>query len=428
VRPSIPLLGATGPSCGHDDAACQRRVLRIIYLWDADYPWDVRTEKVCATLTGAGHEVHIVARNRTGRPLREPRPEGTVHRMPPWPWMGSRMDGLLSFPAFFSPRWLSLLARTVRRAAAEAIVVRDLPLCPTAIWMGRRARIPVILDMAENYPAMVQELWDAGRHRVTDALVRNPAVVRWIEGRCLRYVDHILVVIDESRERLFRLGVPAERITIVSNTPPRARAEAIGARSGRASRPEPAAGLEMVYLGLLEAHRGISTLLQAMAVASDAGVPLSLSLIGEGRERPTFEAEVRTLGLGPRVRFHGYVPYAEALEMVGRADIGAIPHFVDESWSTTIPNKLFDYMAAGVAVLASDAPPVRRILRETGCGEVFRDRDAHDVVRALSRLRDPDHRARCGAAGRSAVAVQYNWETDAERLLHAVTSTGKLLR
>jgi hypothetical protein len=57
--------------------------MRIVYLWDADYPWDVRTEKVCAALTAAGHEVRIAARNRGWRDEAERRPEGTVHRMRP---------------------------------------------------------------------------------------------------------------------------------------------------------------------------------------------------------------------------------------------------------------------------------------------------------------------------------------------------------
>ena len=139
--------------------------MRIVYLWDADYPWDVRTEKVCAALTAAGHDVVIAARNRGWRAERERLAEGTVRRMRPWRWMGRRMDGILSFPAFFSPRWTGLLAAAVRESDAELVIVRDLPLCPAAIRVARRAGIPVVLDMAENYPAMIKGIWDSGRQR-----------------------------------------------------------------------------------------------------------------------------------------------------------------------------------------------------------------------------------------------------------------------
>ena len=49
-------------------------------------------------------------------------------------------------------------------------------------------------------------------------------------------------------------------------------------------------------------------------------------------------------------------------------DVGLVPHHADEAWNTTIPNKLFDYMAAGLPVISSDARPCARILRSTGAG------------------------------------------------------------
>ena len=101
VTPSATL----GPQVVGYRSPIAERSLRVVYLWDADYPWDVRTEKVCATLASAGHDVHVVARNRAWRSTRECLPEGTVHRMQPWRFAGRRLDNLLGFPLFFSPRW-----------------------------------------------------------------------------------------------------------------------------------------------------------------------------------------------------------------------------------------------------------------------------------------------------------------------------------
>ena len=178
------------------------RLKRIVYVWDADYPWDVRTEKSCQVLTEVGHDVHIVARNRRWSPTVERLPEGTVHRMPPWRWAGRQLDGALGFPAFFSPRWYRLISQVVREVKADLIIARDLPLCPTAIRVGRVARIPVVLDMAENYPAMMRAIWEDGRERPLDYLVRNPAWVTHVEDYCMRHVDHTLVVVEESADRL----------------------------------------------------------------------------------------------------------------------------------------------------------------------------------------------------------------------------------
>ncbi|MGH7632436.1 MAG: hypothetical protein ACRENC_01805, partial [Gemmatimonadaceae bacterium] len=133
-EPDAAVRGpALGPAVGEYRAPRAAIALRIVYLWDADYPWDVRTEKICATLTSAGHDVHIVARNRARRPLIERMPEGTVHRMRPWLWAGRRFDVALGFPAFFNPRWRSTLRRVLRSVRPDVLIARDLPLAPAAI-------------------------------------------------------------------------------------------------------------------------------------------------------------------------------------------------------------------------------------------------------------------------------------------------------
>ncbi|HZE73919.1 MAG TPA: glycosyltransferase family 4 protein [Gemmatimonadales bacterium] len=392
--------------------------MRVGYVWDADYPWDIRTEKICAFLSGRGHEVTIAARNRAWQPLAETRPEGLVRRMPPWRGLGRSLDALLSFPAFFNPRWISHLEHTVRLARPEVLVVRDLPLGPTTVWVARRHRLPVVIDMAENYPAMIATLWETGRRRAFDVLVRNPAAIARVERWTLPRVSHVLVVVEESRDRLTALGVSAERITIVSNTPPRARADR--AEPGRRATGSP---LRLVYLGLLEVHRGVGELLAAAAMLRDRGQPVSVTIIGNGRDDALFHQQALELGLGPpMVRFTGRLPNEAALAAVAEADVGVVPHLSNQAWNTTIPNKLFDYMAAGLAVVSSDAAPCRRVVTETGCGRVYRSGDPGDLARAVEELLHEPVRAACGQAGRAAIRSRYNWEEDCARLEHALLS------
>jgi glycosyltransferase involved in cell wall biosynthesis len=389
--------------------------MNICKVWDAEYPWDVRAEKVAKALTERGHKVHMVARNRDGRLLQETLPEATIHRLSPLPWVGRQLNDISMFPAFFNPRWGQHILETARATQAQVVLCRDLPLAPTAIWAARRLNLPVVLDMAENYPAMIRAVWESDRHRWWDWLVRNPAAVSWVEQWTLLRVQHILAVVEESRDRLVSLGYPREQVTIVSNTPPLARVAATATRSqGPRSENRP---LHLVYLGLLEVPRGIGVLLGAVSQARQKGIPIQLSIIGTGRDEEIFKRQGRTLGLDQgAVRFYGFVPHDAALGLVAEADVGVIPHYADESWDTTIPNKLFDYMAAGLPVLTSNAKPCERIVTTSGCGDVFRDRDEGDCVQAIQRLADPEVRGRMAAAGRAAVTNQYNWDLDSERL------------
>jgi glycosyltransferase involved in cell wall biosynthesis len=385
--------------------------MRILYVWDADYPWDVRTEKVCLALAEHGHQVVIAARNLQARPPREKRPEGIVERLPRfWAW-GRRA---LSFPAPVNPFWFHHVRRLSREHDVDLIVVRDLPLAPTSL-MASGGRRPVIMDMAENYPAMIADIWTDGRQGTLDAVVRNPRLVAAVERWAVRRMAHILTVVEESRDRVINLGVPADRVSVVSNTPPTSRMAALPPRL-------PTDPLAIVYLGLMEHHRGVGVVLEAAQLLANAGVSFRLDLVGDGRDYDEFRTYGARLGLsGDRVVFHGRLSHTEAIAVVGRAHVGIVPHHARESWNTTIPNKLFDYMAAGLAVVSSDAVPAARVVNQTGAGLVFRSGDQHQLAEKLRVLLDLPRWEQYRRAGQEAIRSRYNWETDRQVLLEVVS-------
>lgn len=393
------------------------RPLSICMVWQADYPWDVRAEKVAAALTEAGHRVTLVARNRLARPEVEQLPEATVRRLRRWRWAPQWLDDVTTFPAFLNPRWLRHILHVARQTRADVILCRDLPLAVPSILVARRLGIPVVLDMAENYPAMLRLRRSTGRRRVWDNIVRNSVAAQRIERWVLPRVDGVLVVVEESRQRVMALGVPPARVVLVSNTPPLARLDL---------RPAAQLGedtLRVVYLGRVEAQRGIGTLLEAAALLRSEGFPLALTIYGGGADLDLFRQRAVALALAPpMVVFRGQVSNAAALSELTQAHVGIIPHWRGEHCNTTVPNKLFDYMAAGLAVVTSDAAPLKRIVEACGCGLAYQDRDAADLARVLRRLRDATVRREAARRGRVAVQTTYHWERDVARLLHVVGS------
>jgi glycosyltransferase involved in cell wall biosynthesis len=393
-------------------AVAPKRRRSIVYVWDSEYPWDVRTEKVCRALAEAGHSVRITARNRKRRPAVEDLAEGRVMRMRPAASLPRTLDHALSFPAFFNPRWVRLIERAVMDVGADMIIVRDLPLCPTAVHVGRRFGIPVVLDMAENYPAMMRALWETDRHTLIDYVVRNPRATSWVERYSVKAVDHIITVVEESAERVHALGVPRAKLSVISNTPPRAR---VRPRREHASR----ATTDVVYMGNLEVARGLLEAIEAVAILRDRGVSARLRIIGRGRDEALLRARAAELGLdASSVEFLGFIEsHEEALGIVAASDVGLIPHRKCESWDTTIPNKLFDYMAAGIPTVSSNAAPCERIIEETGAGEIFVSGDAASLADAIVRASAPGRGRELGEAGQRAVLDRYNWEHDTGTLL-----------
>ncbi len=389
-------------------------------IWDCEFPWDVRVEKICRALMEAGHTIHLTCRNRQNLPLREQWNGIHIHRLPYWSWWSGRFEHWASFPAFVNPRWYRLIHRTFLREDVDVILCRDLPLAPVAVAVGRRLRRPVVIDVAEHYPGLLQDLYNPHNFKLRNLLIRNPVFASIVERLVLPAADRVLVVVEESGKRLESLTVDSTRIVLVSNTPPAAKVDAMA--SIRVSPRRNGGPLRLVYLGKIEYSRGLSVALHGLRELKRAGPPVTLDIFGTGRQFDFHVHESRRLGVEGMVTFHGHRPHDEAIGRLPSFDVGIIPHHATNHWNYTVQNKLFDYMAAGIPILVSSMPPAARIVSQTGAGLVFQDRDPHSFVDALKELRCPERRTKMGAAGRDAVRRRYSWEHDRARLQDALES------
>jgi glycosyltransferase involved in cell wall biosynthesis len=394
--------------------------MRILKVWDADYPWDIRVEKVVKTIVQAGHEVHLVCRNEKRLPRLETDGLFHIHRLPGLPAAFGRLNRLLNFPYFFNPVWVQTLLRVARQKRPDVILVRDLPLAITGIYAARTLKIPIVLDMAENYPAMLRDLWRLGSFRFSNVFVRNPFVAEWVERYTLARVDHIIVVVEESASRLVRLGIDHSKISVVSNTPPCKRAEILDHLARPADLPE--GDPILMYLGNLDPGRGVDTLIAAMPAVLQVAPNARLVLIGTGSQLTALKSQAHALEVQEAVNFLGWVPHRSAQSYLAHSDICVIPHDSTESNNTTISNKLFDYMAAGKPVVVSDCPPSARIVRSVGCGVDFRSRNPPALAEKIGQLLNSGERLEMGKRGWNAVRREYNWDRDSQVLINALIS------
>jgi glycosyltransferase involved in cell wall biosynthesis len=152
---------------------------------------------------------------------------------------------------------------------------------------------------------------------------------------------------------------------------------------------------------------------------------VSLTVIGDGPNTGGCRALAAELGVTDRVRFTGRLPFDAVRAELARANVGLIPHYSTAAWNSTMPNKLFDYMMLGLAVIVSDARPAARVVRDTGCGEVFGDRNAEDLARCILALERPEQRALRGANGSAAVRAHYNWTQDSRVLVEVLEQVAR---
>ncbi len=97
------------------------------------------------------------------------------------------------------------------------------------------------------------------------------------------------------------------------------------------------------------------------------------------------------------------------------ADLCIIPQPSNSFIDTTIPHKLFEYMALSKPILVSDAKPLKRIVEETNCGSVFKSRDPRSFAEQVIKIFNSNFDF--GKNGRKAVENKYNWKIEEQKLL-----------
>jgi glycosyltransferase involved in cell wall biosynthesis len=234
-------------------------------------------------------------------------------------------------------------------------------------------------------------------------------------------INHTLVVVEESRDRLIRMGVDPRAITLVGNTP-RYRRFKKAAASFPGSLQAHQGKFIIMYVGFVNYSRGLDVVISALGKLIGHTDQVYLTLVGSGNAVGALKELVNRLHLEQYVSFEGWIDNRLVPEYIASSDVCIISHRKCSHWDNTIPNKLFDYMAAGKPVLASDVSPMRRIMTDTQCGLIYKDDDLDDCCAQLKRLMDPILRERLGKEGERAVVGKYNWDVDAERLMAGLES------
>jgi len=458
-----PPAAATPAVAAHVAATPQRAVLVL----PSTAEFDSRTYRIASALAARGHTVTVLARWRAGLPVDERHAAGyTIRRVPveaidglPFPRAvravrdalrridaprgrgpsqhgvaaagpgaspgaaddaggegspGPRRSGLLRrFGASVIRRLAIQLtvraqAKASRRVCQPADLIHGMAYMgiPIALGLGRRQRIPVVYDARDIY-------LDAGN------LARLSGPMRWLVGRAergwARRASRVITVNRPYAEVMAaRWGVELPLIVMNCSyryVPP----------SPRERRFHDALGLDpatrvVVYQGGFSRDRGIEQLIAAIPDVPDA----TLVLLGYGSLQAELERVAADPATGGRIRVLAAVPPTELLSWIASADVVAMPiQPTTLNHRLTTPNKLFEALAAGVPVVASDLPGMAPIVRETRCGLLVDPTDPEAIAAALREVLaiPPDEmaawRARCSAAARET----YNWERQMDGLL-----------
>lgn len=371
---------------------------------------DARVLREARSLVGAGHDVTVLCLAVGGLPLEEI-VEGirVVRGVRTGRWAGPTISGAAGAKertrlrrVVIGPAILvrdAVLDRAFIRAARalplpDLVHAHDLNTLAAGTVIAKRAKARLIYDAHELYPDLTG----------LTGLERRAWLA--LERRLITRPDAIIVPTGARGAVLAqRYGIAAP--TVVMNCPDPPAIIIADPRISELRRP----GERLVcYAGGFTPNRGLLQIIEA--VGSLAGA--RLVLIGWGPLEPTLRAAAAPFG--DRIVFAGAVEPDAVVAAVAGADIGLVPYEpVGLNNELAAPNKLFEYLHAGLAVCGSDLPDLRTIIEGEQIGAVFDASDADSIRAAVATTLAGDLEAMQQRARE--LAPQYTWDTQARVLL-----------
>jgi glycosyltransferase involved in cell wall biosynthesis len=338
--------------------------------------------KECVSLRDAGYDVTLIA------PREEDGVVGGIPVVALHAPARNRLERMLRRPPAAYRAALAL--------DADLYHFHDPELLPWGVRLARAGK-RVVYDAHEDLPAQIRgKDWIHARvrARVADAVAQ-------LEEACVGRLD---AVVSPSRSALERLRPHQPRVAHVANYP-------------RLDELRPAAHWQervraACYVGGITRVRGARELVDAMAHAR-----AELQLAG-AISPPELRDELERSPGWQRVRYLGRVPQDRVRALLARVKVGVIPLKPIRAYADAFPVKLFEYMAAGLPIVAIDVPRWRSVLDAHECGISVPYGSPRRLGEAIAQLLDDDARARAmGERARRAAERHYSWETQAALLV-----------
>ena len=379
----------------------------------------VHVQAVVRELLRRGTEVHLVTA-RLGGDLPRGLQGVVVHELP-------RITGTPG-------REREDSARRSARAAADVLarVHSDTPLdlvmeryslwSDAAMTWARACDVPGVLEV--NSPLVDEQ----AQHRVLADRVGAEAIAR----RAFDAADSV-VAVSEPVARWVLDRTDNRNVTVVPNG-----VDTRYIRPGLEGRPQAASHLDqrgepraashldqrapfvIGFVGTLKPWHGVEVLVEAFARLARTDDGTRLRLVGDGPQRAAIAAQAERLGVADRVDLVGAVAPERMPEELARMDLAVAPYpqLPDFYFS---PLKLYEYLAAGLPVVASDIGPVGEVLDGGHLGLLVTPGDMTELAAALAGLRsDAALRAELGDVGRRAAVSRHDWSLVVSRILTTV--------
>lgn len=358
---------------------------RVVHLTSAHGRHDIRIfHKECRSLARAGYETFLVVADGLGDEVAE---DGVrVIDL-------GRLTGRLN--RFLRSSWR--VGRAGAKLGGAIYHMHDPELIPVGLWLKARG-FRVVFDAHEDVPKQI-----IGKPYIHPLARRTVASgFGAFEALAIRAFDAVVGATPPITEKFARL---VGKVANVNNYPLAGELEGASAGSPRN---------QVCYVGGISEARGIAPLVEALEL-TESGARLELA--GTFTEADV-EEHVRAQPGWARVDARGFCDRAGVREVIGRSLAGMVTLLPLPNHLESLPIKMFEYMAAGIPVVASDFPYWRKLLEGVDCALFVDPADPRAIARAIDELAaDPARAQAMGRRGAEAVRERFTWAREERTLL-----------
>ncbi|MEK7524331.1 MAG: glycosyltransferase family 4 protein [Patescibacteria group bacterium] len=306
--------------------------------------------------------------------------------------------------------WKSL--KILKREKPTFIYHRHTAFQATTPLLARLLGIPLILEY-NGSEAWVKEKW--GR-----LFMRNLCYA--FEKVAFLGADKIAVVSDVLKDELITRGIAQEKIIVNPNGVdphlfhPQVDGSAMRKKYGLENK------IVIGFIGSFGPWHGVEVLARSIKPIIKAFPHMHFLIMGDGALRSSVETIISVDGVKNAATLTGTIPHDESPQYLAACDILASPHVpnVDGTRFFGSPTKLFEYMAMGKAIVASNLEQIGTVLEDEKTALLTKPGDIHDFVKAVIRLiPDSEFRKKLGENARKEVVQKYTWDQNAKRIIHA---------
>lgn len=389
--------------------------MNVLYFADTRFPIErangAQTMATCRAMAERGHAVTLVVRPDSTQPARDP------FAFYSWPAPDDATRGRLRFEVIAATggarrRRIQFLLGALGTIAGDpqaVVFTRDLGLAAFLLQM-RSFRRPRLIYESHGVSAVVSA--EQPRLLGNPDLVPTAAKLRRLDRRERRVWRHAAAVVTLTQALADDLAARHGARTNVFVAPDAARPVDDAAMTGMAASDPMLAA----YAGHLYPWKGVDVFIEALAHAP--GVRARI-VGGHPREadRARIEAVVDRCGVRARVEITGHVPQGDVARRLADASMLVLPNVPSAiSERYTSPLKLFEYLALGRAIVASDTAAIREVLTPDTTAVLVPPGDAPALGAALSRLAASPSRAAALGAAALTLSRSFTWARRAERL------------